>query len=126
MATNAISAIRAEEPARISKPPRFPAPVGSLAALAQKHEPDAIDMATGWVLLWQACGGAVATTPDGKRATIMPEPARRRADCLRPIGFCPANEAEWRGATMALAALLFLAGPSANDAVFDHAEGVEA
>ena len=105
--------------------PRFPAPAGSLAALAQSSSTLTTDFAEAWVLLWQACGGDLTVGSDGGRFSYLPHPASRADAVLHPIGFHPRDEAEWRGATMALAALLFLAGPSANDAVFDHADHVE-
>jgi hypothetical protein len=98
--------------------PRFPAPRGSLAALAQHKPADGIGLPAAWSALWQACGGGLTSAPDGRRLSFIPEPAERATDLLRPIGFCPSNEAEWRGATMCLAAMLSLAGSDAVEAVF--------
>jgi hypothetical protein len=119
MATNALNLRDDDAHLHLRRsPPRFPASRGSMSAVAQSASTETVGLAAAWVALWEACGGGLASAPDGRRVSFIPEPADRAAAVLRPLGFCPANEAEWRGATMCLAAMLSIAGPEAAEAVF--------
>lgn len=94
------------------------------AVLASTYLDKRADLVPGWVLVWQACGGALVEIAD-VRTMSFPLETGGVTTLLGSVPLSLQDDRERLGAVKALSAILQIAGRDAVDAVFAYADVME-